>query len=142
MWGEPGFILFVMNCAISFQLTRPVWGEPRGRLTVKCREPFQLTRPVWGEPGLFRYLGITRIISTHSPRVGRTLTTTSRALSRYISTHSPRVGRTLCKRAWNKISYKFQLTRPVWGEPLNIFNSLIRSQFQLTRPVWGEPQTR
>ena len=63
---------------------------------LRLRQKFQLTRPVWGEPFVFRFLG--RVVN--------------------ISTHSPRVGRTLCKRAWNKISYKFQLTRPVWGEPL------------------------
>ena len=56
---------------------------------------FQLTRPVWGEParGGTRYREI--IISTHSPRVGRT--------SLKIRQRTP--------------ARQFQLTRPVWGEP-------------------------
>ena len=100
-----------------FQLTRPVWGEPvfelsqrpefvhfnslapcganrilRASLSHTWR--FQLTRPVWGEPRAKRYsLDIWRI-STHSPRVGRTIYITSSASTVLISTHSPRVGRT------------------------------------------------
>ena len=34
---------------------------------------FQLTRPVWGEPQAYREIDTNRTISTHSPRVGRTL---------------------------------------------------------------------
>ena len=80
----------------QFQLTRPVWGEPRStldrrvedlhfnslapcganrtaRLAAAHVQPFQLTRPVWGEPiGVGKFVGVFRI-STHSPRVGRTL---------------------------------------------------------------------
>ena len=36
----------------------------------------------------------------------------------------------------------FQLTRPVWGEPVAILPPFILYQFQLTRPVWGEPEDR
>ena len=80
----------------SFQLTRPVWGEPARRLQngvfkdISTHSPrvgrtrarsmsgytvrkFQLTRPVWGEPGAACCFLVNRAISTHSPRVGRTL---------------------------------------------------------------------
>ena len=35
--------------------------------------PFQLTRPVWGEPAMLSVTNCTFAISTHSPRVGRTV---------------------------------------------------------------------
>ena len=81
---------------IVFQLTRPVWGEPGGKnclgrratahfnslapcganpknvITPLSREKFQLTRPVWGEPSRLRMVSDRCLISTHSPRVGRT----------------------------------------------------------------------
>ena len=100
-----------------FQLTRPVWGEPNCRKKSLCGCSFQLTRPVWGEPSSSLIASIASVISTHSPRVGRTRVhfldddvrvhfnslapcganqgvvadLRDRAM---ISTHSPRVGRT------------------------------------------------
>ena len=94
VWGEPIASHVILTC-VRFQLTRPVWGEPRlpgvAELIAinfnslapcganrECFQSslacllFQLTRPVWGEPfGLCKRYGI-KIISTHSPRVGRT----------------------------------------------------------------------
>ena len=106
-----------------------------------CWLRFQLTRPVWGEP-----FGIERIeksfgISTHSPRVGRTtvpyrcarapcdfnslapcganlVVSNDKHTVRHISTHSPRVGRTVSPNVAYPVSSGFQLTRPVWGEPI------------------------
>ena len=73
---------------------------------------------MWGEPGgkMEHYRVI--IISTHSPRVGRTSTVRSRRSYRSISTHSPRVGRTPDCTSTSTTRDKFQLTRPVWGEPV------------------------
>ena len=145
---------------------------------------FQLTRPVWGEPCDEVEDDSSWDISTHSPRVGRTSRHAAESLLQFISTHSPRVGRTCFARPYFSARLSFQLTRPVWGEP-NIeavavwytpisthsprvgrtyraigetdtavdFNSLApcganhcpscrrskTSRFQLTRPVWGEP---
>ena len=59
--------------AAKFQLTRPVWGEPRRILLYSDLNLFQLTRPVWGEPLIFVSVTPYTIISTHSPRVGRTV---------------------------------------------------------------------
>ena len=145
---------------------------------------FQLTRPVWGEPAFGIADDNNGEISTHSPRVGRTRTNHTYQQGLEISTHSPRVGRTAQVYCHQCIQRQFQLTRPVWGEPCesNISNTLSRisthsprvgrtlrrqyevyavanfnslapcganpigqeksprsSKFQLTRPVWGEP---
>ncbi len=168
---------------------------------------FQLTRPVWGEPVPSPFAHGFFFISTHSPRVGRTISSSFNSPASFdfnslapcganqgytedlfwaalISTHSPRVGRTimarryintptnfnslapcganrypLCRqntfRDFNSLapcganpacrtlfasSAIFQLTRPVWGEPLSSTSGICNmSAFQLTRPVWGEP---
>ena len=42
---------------------------------------FQLTRPVWGEPRAAAELAWQRSISTHSPRVGRTLGTAEKQVT-------------------------------------------------------------
>ena len=161
-------------------------GRRRGRIV---RIGFQLTRPVWGEPRCPTLHKSLFLISTHSPRVGRTsvsiangkygiyfnslapcganlvprffvvvlgghfnslapcganlqifgqcrhihdfnslapcganLTIDDRLFTYIgISTHSPRVGRT--RRGSSTLSHQrtFQLTRPVWGEPLWYF---------------------
>ena len=65
-----------------------------GKLTDS--KTFQLTRPVWGEPG-------AEIVATSLQP---------------ISTHSPRVGRTLGSLYTTQQTNAFQLTRPVWGEPI------------------------
>ena len=151
--------------ARGFQLTRPVWGEPVLLSYSFLNVGFQLTRPVWGEPfmNFVKCSGIN--ISTHSPRVGRTLSKNrSRASHTYfnslapcganpcltltippmlvISTHSPRVGRTIISDRTGLNSFGFQLTRPVWGEPTITLFLITRMTFQLTRPVWGEPRRK
>ena len=117
-----------------------------------------------GRTQLSRVFRSVFFISTHSPRVGRT-TLILRVVTavRLISTHSPRVGRTLrhgfdlfpgknfnslapCGANLNGSSAlswisRFQLTRPVWGEPLFVFVTSTGLGFQLTRPVWGEPSS-
>ena len=148
----------------TFQLTRPVWGEPRLwsrrisrqydfnslapcganhsaaiclcskrnfnslapcganrtlSVSYSCSTSFQLTRPVWGEPANLLRQRLQQMISTHSPRVGRTTFT----------------------RFNSSVASIFQLTRPVWGEPLQGAQVHFDRQFQLTRPVWGEPQS-
>ena len=101
VWGEPGRIAvspFLSHISTHsprvgrtqiahstghesrlFQLTRPVWGEPRSLLVPLLRPKFQLTRPVWGEPLELDVSIMINIISTHSPRVGRTLIRTTSA---------------------------------------------------------------
>ena len=86
-------------------------------LTPECRFLFQLTRPVWGEPP--------------STANGWTETT--------ISTHSPRVGRT--GHAWRRIEAvtDFNSLAPCGANPSITVDAGSCFRFQLTRPVWGEP---
>ena len=173
---------------IAFQLTRPVWGEPRnyvsklntiyisthsprvgrtaGEQTVKDRiDEFQLTRPVWGEPVSCSVDFVCPKISTHSPRVGRTSSTKTTATpTAYFNSLAP-CGANPRIPLKEPSGRPFQLTRTVWGEPIERDrdaddNSIsthsprvgrtlpkqvkegLGSIFQLTRPVWGEPKTR
>ena len=75
--GRTSLPSMCLSTSIGFQLTRPVWGEPI-EAESECAEEvkFQLTRPVWGEPYDFGYYDNNTNISTHSPRVGRTMRAT------------------------------------------------------------------
>ena len=104
---------------------------------------FQLTRPVWGEPPSTAGSSAATSISTHSPRVGRTpppppiISTTThfnslapcganhaRGGTRYreiiISTHSPRVGRTLRQIIRRKRNRDFNSLAPCGANPIYI----------------------
>ena len=154
------------NYTIKFQLTRPVWGEPRRHWSrTRRRTSFQLTRPVWGEPPTpGRMMRPTRI-STHSPRVGRTIllshikslhcrfqltrpvwgepTDHMLVAARYkISTHSPRVGRTPSKKGRSAAVHHFNSLAPCGANRMARRRPKRPSPFQLTRPVWGEPPGR
>ena len=100
---------------------------------------FQLTRPVWGEPRTRNEYCPQDQISTHSPRVGRTggADGGKRHIVHFNSLAPCGANRAATATAifWSK----FQLTRPVWGEPRCAEASLRIAKFQLTRPVWGEP---
>ena len=140
MWGEPDFIISQTKHR-QFQLTRPVWGEPVIRVNPHAEvvnfnslapcganlslafsriilKVFQLTRPVWGEPHKCLYDGFVQSISTHSPRVGRTVIR--------VNPHAEVINfNSLAPCGANRSPYcpfycyaPFQLTRPVWGEPV------------------------
>ena len=99
----------------QFQLTRPVWGEPllNGILTFFARN-FNSLAPCGANP-VADYFGIPAgIISTHSPRVGRTLLRTHAPRLGKISTHSPRVGRTFVETV-NEISRNISTHSPRVG---------------------------
>ena len=103
---------------------------------------FQLTRPAWGEPHSVVAHERNRIISTHSPRVGRTQRPHSwSCVQQYFNSLAPRGANLLLQlfarrmRHFNSLAprganleffiiyglgVKFQLTRPAWGEPDNI----------------------
>ena len=124
---------------LLFQLTRPVWGEPRFSRVRAIKLLFQLTRPVWGEPDVQRSVFDRSSISTHSPRVGRTLHS---SLHRHLCSHFNSLAPCGANPCGNRACFKksiFQLTRPVWGEPHRKGYLHLPLPFQLTRPVWGEP---
>ena len=125
-----------------FQLTRPVWGEPQAQLDDLVAKVISTHSPRVGRTLSDRFLSCFWNISTHSPRVGRTMNkiiiignvTNFNSLApcganqgrlgqtstyQAISTHSPRVGRTAVSHMCLTAHRKFQLTRPVWGEPHN-----------------------
>ena len=144
-----------------FNSLAPCGANLSGAVRLSICFSFQLTRPVWGEPAAVMVGNRNVAISTHSPRVGRTREFWTIEIVRGISTHSPRVGRTgrqlrrrerpqdfnslapcganQCKIFYLMKCFQFQLTRPVWGEPIEPSPSFTCFGFQLTRPVWGEP---
>ena len=94
-------------------------------LVVVCVQPFAVEdfnslAPCGANPDTQGFFDQLLAISTHSPRVGRTIGRS--ILKRYckISTHSPRVGRTVINTFFLIRKIKFQLTRPVWGEPIHL----------------------
>ena len=102
---------------LNFNSLAPCGANPLRICLISGGSPFQLTRPVWGEPAAAIINIDATAISTHSPRVGRTDQTYLTSHDRYISTHSPRVGRTDLLLVDLLDPQRFQLTRPVWGEP-------------------------
>ena len=125
----------------GFQLTRPVWGEPWDSQNPSTICAFQLTRPVWGEPCDFQFIRFYFLISTHSPRVGRTYFDVGRTVYFVISTHSPRVGRTHLFLSWSAVPGEFQLTRPVWGEPIRLLRVIAVCTISTHSPRVGRTAT-
>ena len=80
---------------------------------------FQLTRPVWGEPAFTRFFTDTIPISTHSPRVGRTNYYSKHSDKTYHFNSLAPCGANLDVEVHVPPVSPFQLTRPVWGEPRN-----------------------
>ena len=94
-----------------------MWGEPGIFSNALGTRSFQLTRPVWGEP----YFGLPSTIDF------------------LISTHSPRVGRTLSRTREEVPSVNFNSLAPCGANHSELKNIFPHNSFQLTRPVWGEP---
>ena len=147
---------------INFNSLAPCGANQMGFCAASDILPFQLTRPVWGEPRHSQLIDSDRTISTHSPRVGRTRL--SRGMGRVslyfnslapcganpeeqlhnnqrkqISTHSPRVGRTKEVPMTVQTIVHFNSLAPCGANPDCTSMSTTRDKFQLTRPVWGEP---
>ena len=117
VWGEPCHCLLLYT-KTEFQLTRPVWGEPIFSDFGDSIYAFQLTRPVWGEPSCRYRPGNGQPISTHSPRVGRTGDIECPLQLRQNFNSLAPCGANLFAPSACSSGQKFQLTRPVWGEPL------------------------
>ena len=81
----------------TFQLTRPVWGEPGAVVVVaRPKKHFNSLAPCGANHAVAPIFAQHCDISTHSPRVGRTGSLSCCKMFVFrISTHSPRVGRTL-----------------------------------------------
>ena len=101
----------------TFQLTRPVRGEPVDRPRCVSWFSFQLTRPVRGEPLSLCVRSARWRISTHSPRAGRT--------------------NALIQPFYNSVY--FNSLAPCGANPIIDICIFGYIEFQLTRPVRGEP---
>ena len=140
-----------LHIVADFNSLAPCGANLRRRSLRPLPRSFQLTRPVWGEPYNEDEIRAIGQISTHSPRVGRTAHSSSSArLLRNFNSLAPcganlALRRTFCRRE------EFQLTRPVWGEPRQVvehrntvghFNSLApcgANQVTLDdRPIVGD----
>ena len=144
MWGEPGWRLYacehkristhsprvgrttahapINSTMRAFQLTRPVWGEPvTDVLIIRFGHNFNSLAPCGANLLVVRYGHLYKRISTHSPRVGRTLSPCPRRfVICYFNSLAP-CGANRNRRADNQVRTQFQLTRPVWGEPQRRF---------------------
>ena len=142
-----------------FQSTLPAWGETRQRRPTAVVRRFQSTLPAWGETGHVAVAHLRRIISIHSPRMGRDLLGSERPqLQRYFNPLSPHGERPHFPPI-NLMRLIFQSALPAWGETqigvalMPILTISIRSprmgrdggsgnalliKFQSTLPAWGE----
>ena len=126
----------------QFQLTRPVWGEPAFSSVSISILRFQLTRPVWGEPDQTYLTSHDRYISTHSPRVGRTLKNNENITSTFNFNSLAPCGANPLVPNMPIISRLFQLTRPVWGEPARPLIDVLRTYISTHSPRVGRTLAR
>ena len=126
---------------VPFQLTRPVWGEPVFAANKNVLSfDFNSLAPCGANRAYYSAKSGKKSISTHSPRVGRTLDPNVYCVPRFISTHSPRVGRTVIEMNSPYSSPYFNSLAPCGANRFAPTTSAPSCIFQLTRPVWGEPR--
>ena len=108
-----------MSCGVNeFQLTRPVWGEPPiPSIQTFYRSNFNSLAPCGANPYSIRITGEQGPISTHSPRVGRTVDPLDPRRRRINFNSLAPCGANLWTTMKKSVFGLFQLTRPVWGEP-------------------------
>ena len=105
-----GIITYYQNP--DFNSLAPCGANQQRLESGKKPDEFQLTRPVWGEPSALSAENPAPSISTHSPRVGRTVQKKLKEAMILISTHSPRVGRTAAKFRRRKECKNFNSLAP------------------------------
>ena len=123
----------------QFQLTRPVWGEPEHSLVYSFLPQISTHSPRVGRTEADRINQEIDDISTHSPRVGRTSMLIFMPITVQISTHSPRVGRTFESNVTIPDIPDFNSLAPCGANRILRYTNGLSLSFQLTRPVWGEP---
>ena len=123
----------------DFNSLAPCGANQSRPVKIETSFTFQLTRPVRGEPDLTLGKASLCEISTHSPRAGRTIEFADYLGRVKISTHSPRAGRTNSNEATIPDLRYFNSLAPCGANPNFWTPSGVRRSFQLTRPVRGEP---
>ena len=105
---------------------------------LRCR--FQLTRPVRGEPELAPEVFAHSVNFNSLAPCGANRARNAPFLKIIrISTHSPRAGRTDVDGRGQHIRLNFNSLAPCGANPLSLSRSHRQRKFQLTRPVRGEP---
>ena len=137
MWGEPKILTPLIEIVGHFNSLAPCGAN---RFTEKTDGPiatFQLTRPVWGEPTISRTASRIAFISTHSPRVGRTkIALRSSFIDIDFNSLAP-CGANPTALTLFTLTEQFQLTRPVWGEPLAELTYILRTEISTHSPRVG-----
>ena len=100
-----------------FNSLAPCGANPFPSISTTDPSPFQLTRPVWGEPRQPEFSSLNCSISTHSPRVGRTRAAGLNPILAVDFNSLAPCGANPGKGIPPQAGTEFQLTRPVWGEP-------------------------
>ena len=120
MWGEPP-ARGGMPLPVAISTHSPRVGRTERLIGLfGSTSAFQLTRPVWGEPFDRWNMDFTIDISTHSPRVGRTKSCqASLRVFADFNSLAP-CGANRSSRSLSLTANRFQLTRPVWGEPVGV----------------------
>ena len=132
---------YITCSPFEFQLTRPVWGEPwwigqhlLGRSYFNSLAPCGANRHARKLPHAAIYF------NSLAPCGANLLPVALCVISNGISTHSPRVGRTLFYPLYACSATYFNSLAPCGANRATMLTVRSCSAFQLTRPVWGEPR--
>ena len=126
-----------------FQLTRPVWGEPTPQFwqNWSCTH-FNSLAPCGANLARISFGRLKTAISTHSPRVGRTLRFASlTAIVKNFNSLAPCGANLVLERNDGGV-VTFQLTRPVWGEPYSVFSSSYSTGISTHSPRVGRTTSK
>ena len=125
---------------INFNSLAPCGANLFFRACNGVHSKFQLTRPVWGEPRVYPLSARVRANFNSLAPCGANLAILFHSLEAFgISTHSPRVGRTRRNQELAQGIPNFNSLAPCGANRLVVENTPGLFAFQLTRPVWGEP---
>ena len=138
--GANHILLIIRRNTNKFQLTRPVWGEPNGLLCSFRHTSISTHSPRVGRTRLSRGMGrVSLYFNSLAPCGANPEEQLHNNQRKQISTHSPRVGRTKEVPMTVQTIVHFNSLAPCGANPDCTSMSTTRDKFQLTRPVWGEP---
>ena len=139
VWGEPVNRNVPPTPYADFNSLAPCGANLNDDMRRICIRIFQLTRPVWGEPLPIATDTLYDHISTHSPRVGRTFAASAK-ITRFANFNSlAPCGANLRVRGDLHRRADFNSLAPCGANLIELPFCDTTIKFQLTRPVWGEP---
>ena len=118
MWGEPGLRATARPINLQFQLTRPVWGEPRsGDYVERAGTDFNSLAPCGANPYVIDLIEYKLNFNSLAPcGANRDFVSVGNRTGHFNSLAPCGANRFPMPRRLRRC--QFQLTRPVWGEPL------------------------